>query len=121
MRWKSSRMSGSACFGALRARLRSLWTQQRCTAAAATLRRWHGATRDCRRRCRAPEPAISTRLGTPPPRHPSLQFRQVHTARPIYSARVGLGYRALAVIEGEVVIWFWIVTHAEYDRLLRSL
>ncbi|PYM73218.1 MAG: hypothetical protein DME10_10700, partial [Candidatus Rokuibacteriota bacterium] len=48
------------------------------------------------------------------PRHPSLQFRQVHTARPIYSARVGLGYRALAVIEGELIIWFWIGTHAEY-------
>src|SRR6266446_5026213 len=33
MRWKSSRISASACFGALRSRLRSLCTQQRCTAA----------------------------------------------------------------------------------------
>jgi hypothetical protein len=40
---------------------------------------------------------------------------------PIYAARVGLGHRALGVIEGEVVVWFWIGTHAEYDQLLRTL
>ena len=55
------------------------------------------------------------------PTHPGLQFKQVHPRRPIYSARVGLGYRALAVREGETVIWFWIGTHAEYDQLLRTL
>jgi hypothetical protein len=32
MRWKSSRISASACFGAFRSRLRSPWTQQRWTA-----------------------------------------------------------------------------------------
>ena len=55
------------------------------------------------------------------PRHPSLRFKQVHATDPIYAARVGLGYRALAVRNGEVVIWFWIGTHAEYDHLLRTL
>lgn len=40
---------------------------------------------------------------------------------PIYSARVGLGYRALAVREGGTWIWFWIGNHADYDRLLRNL
>lgn len=55
------------------------------------------------------------------PAHPSLRFKQVHTTRPIYSARVGLGYRALGVREGEDVIWFWIGSHAEYDRLIDSL
>jgi len=55
------------------------------------------------------------------PQHPSLRFKQIHAARPIYSARVGLGYRALAVLDGDVVVWFWIGTHAGYDRLLRSL
>src|SRR6266849_1625778 len=29
IRWKSSRIAASACFGALRSRFRSLWTQQR--------------------------------------------------------------------------------------------
>ncbi len=55
------------------------------------------------------------------PSHPSLRFRQVHPTQPIYSARVGLGYRALAVRDGEVLIWFWIGTHAHYDTLLTQL
>ncbi len=55
------------------------------------------------------------------PAHPGLQFKQVHPTRPIFSARVGLGYRALAVRDGDAVIWFWIGTHANYDQLVRSL
>ena len=55
------------------------------------------------------------------PSHPGLHFKQVHATRPIYSARVGLGYRALAVRDGDDVVWFWIGTHAEYDQLLRTL
>jgi len=52
------------------------------------------------------------------PSHPSLRFKQVHATLPIYSARVGLGYRALAVRDDDTVVWFWIGTHADYDRLL---
>ena len=55
------------------------------------------------------------------PSHPSLRFKQVHATLPIYSARVGLGYRALAVRDDDTVVWFWIGTHADYDRLIRSL
>jgi hypothetical protein len=54
-------------------------------------------------------------------RHPSLRFTHVHPHRPIYSARIGLGHRALGVLEGETMVWFWIGTHADYDRLLREL
>ncbi len=35
------------------------------------------------------------------------------------SARVGLHYRALAVRTDDVLAWFWIGTHAEYDQLIR--
>ena len=50
------------------------------------------------------------------PHHPSLQFKRV---KEYWSVRVGLHYRALAVeIDGDIV-WFWIGTHAEYDRLVR--
>jgi hypothetical protein len=55
------------------------------------------------------------------PFHPSLRFKQVHASRPIYSARVGLAYRALAVRGGDDVIWFWIGSHADYDDLLGRL
>lgn len=48
-------------------------------------------------------------------RHPSLQFKK---AGRFWSVRVGLHYRALAVEQGQDVVWFWIGHHAEFDRLL---
>ncbi len=53
--------------------------------------------------------------------HPSLRFRRVHPVRPIYSARVGLNYRAVGSVEGNDIFWFWIGSHADYDHLLRQL
>ncbi|PYN81275.1 MAG: hypothetical protein DMD97_02790 [Candidatus Rokuibacteriota bacterium] len=55
------------------------------------------------------------------PSHPSLRFKKVHAIEPIYAARVGLGYCALAVLDADVAVWFWIGTHADYDHLLRTL
>ena len=55
------------------------------------------------------------------PSHPSLRFKRVRTTRPIYSARIGLDYRALSVVDGDAVIWFWIGSHADCDQLLRTL
>ena len=52
------------------------------------------------------------------PRHPSLRFKKVDEESNVYSVRIGLGYRALGVIEGPVVVRFWIGSHAECDRLL---
>ncbi|WP_373926478.1 hypothetical protein [Paludisphaera borealis] len=49
------------------------------------------------------------------PRHPSLHFRNVGR---FWSARVGLHYRALAVQRDDDFVWFWIGSHAEYDRLV---
>jgi hypothetical protein len=54
------------------------------------------------------------------PSHPSLRFTLVHPRRAIYSVRIGLAYRALGVRDGEEIIWFWIGSHAHYDRLLRE-
>ena len=47
------------------------------------------------------------------PHHPSLQFKRVDAQAPIYSVRVGRGYRALGWREGDTVIWFWIGDHDE--------
>ena len=52
------------------------------------------------------------------PRHPGLHFKQVIDDPPTYSVRVGIGYRALGVKDGDTIIWFWIGPHAEYDRIL---
>ncbi len=53
--------------------------------------------------------------------HPSLQFKKVHTRDPIYSARISLGWRVLGMWEGDTIYWFWVGSHAEYDRLLEQL
>ena len=58
------------------------------------------------------------RLFRTDPRHPSLRFKKVDEESNIYSVRIGLGYRALGVMEGSTVVWFWIGSHAECDRLL---
>jgi hypothetical protein len=43
----------------------------------------------------------------------------VHRSRPIYSVRIGIGWRALGVVERDAIIWFWIGSHAGYDKMLR--
>lgn len=52
------------------------------------------------------------------PRHPSLRFKKVDEESNTFSVRVGLGYRALGVMEGSTIVWFWIGSHADYDRLI---
>jgi hypothetical protein len=49
------------------------------------------------------------------PEHPSLKFKPVGS---YWSARVGLRYRALAVKQNGDYLWFWIGSHADYDRLV---
>jgi hypothetical protein len=48
-------------------------------------------------------------------RHPSLHFKKINQ---VWSVRVGRKYRALAFEDNGSLIWFWIGTHAEYDRLI---
>lgn len=52
------------------------------------------------------------------PQHPGLRFKPVHPSQPIYSARVGRGHRALGILQGDTIIWYWIGSHAEYDHML---
>ncbi len=49
------------------------------------------------------------------PLHPSLHFKKVGR---MWSSRVGIHYRAVAVEDGNDLIWFWIGHHSEYDRLI---
>ena len=55
------------------------------------------------------------------PYHKSLQFKRISQRQPIYSARIGLNYRALGLLEENHIYWFWIGIHAEYDELLKRL
>ncbi len=59
------------------------------------------------------------RLWRKNPAHPSLRFKRVKSDQPVYSVRIGLNYRALGLLKGDMVTWFWIGDHADYERLLR--
>jgi len=52
------------------------------------------------------------------PFHPSLHFKKVGKRKQLWSVRVGEHYRALGLDKTEGVVWFWIGTHADYDKLL---
>jgi len=49
------------------------------------------------------------------PKHRSLHFKRIE---PLWSVRIGLHYRALAIEDRDDVVWFWIGSHAEYDQLV---
>ena len=49
------------------------------------------------------------------PSHPSLHFKRVGR---FWSARVGGAHRAIAVDADDGLIWVWIGSHDEYDRLI---
>ena len=50
------------------------------------------------------------------PRHPSLHLKK---AGRFWSVRVGLHHRALAVKHEDDLVWFWIGSHADYDKLIK--
>lgn len=52
------------------------------------------------------------------PLHPSLHFKELSGKDNLWSARVGDHFRALAIREDGEFYWFWIGTHAEYDRII---
>ena len=49
------------------------------------------------------------------PQHPSLHLKKVGR---FWSVRIGLRYRALATETDNDMLWFWIGSHSDYDRLI---
>ena len=52
------------------------------------------------------------------PAHRSLRFKKLEGEDRTYSVRIGLGYRALCAMKGNRIVWFWIGSHADYDRMI---
>jgi hypothetical protein len=52
------------------------------------------------------------------PAHPGLQFKKLEGEENIYSVRIGLEFRALAVMKKDRIVWYWIGSHSVYDRLV---
>jgi len=55
------------------------------------------------------------------PDHPGLDFKQIGRTRPMYSVRIGIHWRALGLRTDDGMLWVWIGSHAEYDRLTRQI
>ena len=48
--------------------------------------------------------------------------KKLNTRQPAYSVRVGIGWRAVGVMkDSETIVWFWIGSHSNYDKLLKQL
>ena len=54
------------------------------------------------------------------PYHPSLHLKKVGRSEQLWSVRVGLQYRALGREKDDGILWFWIGSHAEYDKLIAA-
>ena len=51
--------------------------------------------------------------------HRSLKFKPI--GKDVWSVRIGNHYRALGRRAGELIVWFWIGTHEEYNKLVQRL
>ncbi len=48
--------------------------------------------------------------------HPSLHLKKT---KKFWSVRIGIKHRALAIEIDNGLLWFWIGTHASYDKLVK--
>ena len=55
------------------------------------------------------------------PWQPKLQFKQIHATRPIFSARIGIDWRAVCIQTDDQALWYFIGSHADYDKLIKTL
>jgi len=50
------------------------------------------------------------------PAHPSLHLKKVGR---FWSVGIGGRYRCLGVASDDLLVWFWIGSHSDYDQLIR--
>lgn len=50
------------------------------------------------------------------PFHPSLHFKCINSEENLWSVRITLNYRALGLLDGDTVTWFWVGSHKDYER-----
>ena len=48
--------------------------------------------------------------------HPSLHFKCINSEESIWSVRITRNYRALGILDGNSVTWFWIGSHDDYEK-----
>lgn len=51
------------------------------------------------------------------PYHPSLRFKKLGGYEHVWSVRINEQYRAIGERTGDTIIWVWIGTHNDFDKL----
>jgi hypothetical protein len=51
------------------------------------------------------------------PFHPSLHFKKIGK---LWSVRVGMNHRAIAVEDADDFTWVWIGAHDEYEQMIKK-
>ena len=51
------------------------------------------------------------------PGHPSLRFKKLGGFDQIWSVRINEQYRAIGERRGDTIVWFWIGSHNDFDKL----
>ena len=62
----------------------------------------------------------ASRLFEENPSHPSLHFKCVNKEKARYRVKINEGYRAVGRKVGDTIIWYFIGTHRDYERVIRS-
>jgi Txe/YoeB family toxin of Txe-Axe toxin-antitoxin module len=50
------------------------------------------------------------------PQYPSLRFKPLQGFSDVWSVRITHSYRAVGKRDGDRIVWFWIGSHADFDR-----
>lgn len=50
------------------------------------------------------------------PSHPGLHFHRLTTNSRLWSVRVDRNHRAVGLVQGNTITWFWIGSHDDFDR-----
>ena len=51
------------------------------------------------------------------PGHGSLRFKKLGGYADVWSVRINEQYRAVGRRQGDTVVWFWIGSHNDFDRM----
>jgi hypothetical protein len=57
----------------------------------------------------------SYRLWEQNPFHPSLRFKCINHEENMWSVRITHGCRAIGIMDGDTLTWFWIGSHDKYE------
>ena len=53
------------------------------------------------------------------PHHPGLRFKKLAPHDDLWSARINRDYRAIGRWRGEVILWYFIGAHRDYEAVIK--